>query len=99
MEEIRLQVVVRAGDYAAFNGTFGSGFVYDMKDMRDFQSASRNDRADSLRRWHALDRKCLKNSVAISVPLNLRIGELRRIAMEAARAIAGLRLVKASRHG
>ena len=90
MEEIRLLVVVREGDHATFNGSFGSRFVYTMEDMSDFKISGRKHPSGE-KRWRALARERYEKSIEINVSLDLRIDELQAIAMTAADA-HGLRL-------
>jgi hypothetical protein len=97
VKEIRLLVVVREGDFATFNGSFGSRFVYTMEDMGDFEISARKHPSGE-KRWHALARKRYEKSTEISVSLDLRIDELQAIAMTAADT-HGLRLYADHKNG
>ena len=66
MKEIRLLVVVREGDFAAFNGPFGSRFVYAMEDMSDFE-ISGPEHPSGEERWHALALESYEKSTQINV--------------------------------
>jgi hypothetical protein len=85
MKDIRLTVVVREGDFATFNGSFGSGFVHAMKSMGDF-GASGPERPDGAERWRALAQKRYEKSTEINVSPELRVHELQAAAMVAAKA-------------